>query len=281
MYYVMLIFSWLICQMSERMLMGLARVLTFVGFDLFRLRRQVVLANLAIAFPALTVKERLKIGRDSIYNFILTIFELLYSLKHDIAKEIEIEGEEHIRRALAEGRGVYVLCFHLGNWEAMGAKMTKAIAPSHVLVKAIGRGGVNRFVNKLRAKNQFLMVKRQKKGDGFRAIQDILARGEIVGFVMDQSRPGEPRLPFFGVPAKTNTSLAAIWRRFPAPIVPAYIHRHSFGHHTLEFHPALDLPVGDQPEQDIRHHSEIFNKVIEAAIRRFPGHYFWLHNRWK
>lgn len=281
MYYVMLAMSWLLCRLSKKGVTRLARLLCFLVFDVLRIRRQVVLANLAIAFPELTVKERSRIGRDSVYNFILTIFELLYSYQHDIAEDIEVHGREHIDAALAKGQGVYILCFHLGNWEAMGAKMTRTIVPSHVLVKSIGRGGVNRFVTYLRDKNRFLTVKRRKKGDGFRAIQEILAKGEIVGFVMDQSRPGEPRLPFFGHPAKTNTSLAAIWRRFPAPIVPAYIHRNGFGSHCLEFEPALNLELSDHTEQDILKHSELFNRVIEGAVRRYPGHYFWLHNRWK
>ena len=45
---------------------------------------------------------------------------------------------EHVRAALALGRGVYVLCFHLGNWEAMGAKCTRCLTPSYVLVKKVG-----------------------------------------------------------------------------------------------------------------------------------------------
>ena len=102
----------------------------------------------------------------------------------------------------------------MGNWEAMGAAWA-LVTPAHVLVKKVGSSSVDRFVSELRDRNGFLTVKRKKKGDGFSAIRDVLARGEIVGFVMDQARPGEPKLPFFGRPAKTNTSFAAIWRQDP------------------------------------------------------------------
>ncbi|MCX6131608.1 MAG: lysophospholipid acyltransferase family protein, partial [Proteobacteria bacterium] len=112
-------------------------------------------------------------------------------------------------------------------------------------------------------------------------IREVLARGEIVGFIIDQARPGEPRLPFFSKPAKTNTSLAAIWCRARAPIVPVFIHRQSFGHHIIECQPELVLQETASSADDIIHNSLIFNRVVETAVRRYPEHYFWFHNRWK
>ena len=42
---------------------GIARLLAFVWFDLFRIRRKVVLANLAIAFPDMSESERVRLAR--------------------------------------------------------------------------------------------------------------------------------------------------------------------------------------------------------------------------
>ncbi|MCX6128205.1 MAG: lysophospholipid acyltransferase family protein, partial [Proteobacteria bacterium] len=117
--------------------------------------------------------------------------------------------------------------------------------------------------------------------DGMKGIREVLDRGEIVGFVIDQARPGEPRLPFFGTPAQTNTSFAAIWHRRQAPIVPGYMHRTAFGEHVLEFEKPLHLDVSKDRANDILQHSELFNTVVERAVRKYPEHYFWLHNRWK
>ncbi len=259
----------------------LAQALTWLLFDGFRLRRGLMLRNLEIAFPEKSRAERTRIARLSVQAFVMTAFELFRSQRHDIAGHIELRGAEHARKALAAGRGVYVLCFHLGNWEAMGAKCTRVLAPAYVLVKKVGYGGVDRFVSEMRAHNGFLMVKRQKKGDGFTAIKDILTRNEIVGFVMDQARPGEPKLPFFGKPAKTNTSFAAIWRRQPAPIVPAFIRRTKLGEHVLEFFPEVVPVVTEDAGGDVLRHSAAFNAVVEAHVRNYPEQYFWMHNRWK
>lgn len=113
-----------------------------------------------------------------------------------------------------------------------------------------------------------------------KGIKDVLSRGEIVGFAFDQARPGEPRLPFFDHPAKTNTSLAAIWNKFEAPIVPVCIYRRGFGKHELHIEPELKMDPIDGKD-DILDISTRFNHVVERMVTRHPEQYFWLHNRWK
>jgi KDO2-lipid IV(A) lauroyltransferase len=281
-YYVLTAFAGLIGRLSSEAIDGLARALAWLSFDLLRIRRRLILRNLEIAFgDEKTPAERLAIGRSSVYHTILTFLEFFRSTRTDIAGDIELRGVEHARAALAEGRGVYVLCFHMGNWEAMGAKYSRAIVPSYIVVKRVGGPSVDRFVSSLRARNGFLTVKREKKGDGYRQILNVLQRGEVVGFVIDQARPGEPKLPFFGRPAKTNTSFAAIWRRRPAPIIPSYVTRSGVSRHTIEILPPVELAITGDAEKDILAHSEQFNRIVEACVRKCPEQYFWMHNRWK
>lgn len=260
----------------------LAKSISFIFFDILRFRHQIVLKNLRIAFSdSKSEQEILQIARASFYHFVLTLLEFLASRRQDISANVEIVGRQHITAALAENKGVYVLCCHLGSWEAMGSAFTRFIVPAHVLVKKVGNGSVNHFVESLRQHNDFLTVKRAKKGDGYEAIKQILANKQVVGFVMDQARPGEPRLPFFGKPAKTNTSLAAIWRRNPAPIVPVFLVRKSDGSKTMTILPALEIHSSTDSAQDILDHSLLFNRTVEDMVRSCPDQYFWLHDRWK
>lgn len=268
-------------SLSDRSTGKLASLIAWLIFDVTRLRRTLVLKNLTIAFPEMSEAEKERVGRASVRNFALTALEVLRSRQVDIAGRLKLQGDEHLRDALAKGKGAYVLCFHLGNWEAMGAACTRFVVPSYVLVKKVGSDAVDAFVSELRQRYGFLTIMRKKKGDGFRMIKDTLARGEVVGFVMDQARPGEPKLPFFGVPAKTNTSFAAIWRRDPAPIVPGYIIRSDVGVHTVHFLPEVVPTITDDMAADVLRHSTEFNAVVEQCVRTAPEHYFWMHNRWK
>ncbi len=283
MYYLMQLLSRTLGLLSPKSLERLAATLTFIVFDLLRLRRKLMLQNLDRAFGTTrTDSEKTVIARAAVFNFVQTLLETLGSDAHPLARDIEVRGGEHLQAALAKGQGVYVLCFHMGNWEAMAAKVSQEFAPVYAVMKTIGSPGMNRFVEELRTRNGLYWIKREKKGDGFRGIRDVLARGEIVGFIIDQARPGEPRLPFFGHPAKTNTSFAAIWRRMPAPIVPVHIHRRSFGRHVVTCEPELVLAnTKGNVSEDILQNSQQFNDVVEGIVRQYPEHYFWFHNRWK
>jgi KDO2-lipid IV(A) lauroyltransferase len=281
MYWILKLVAAFVSRRSDEGIERMARAVAFLAFDVLRLRRGLILKNLKLAFPEKTDAERVAIGRASMKNFALTAMEFFRAQGTDIAARIEMKGLEHVRRALDRGQGVYILCFHLGNWEAMGAAVTRHVAPAYVLVKKVGSSSVDRFVSELREKNGFLTVKRRKKGDGYAAIKEILARNEIVGFVMDQARPGEPKLPFFGHPAKTNTSLAAIRQRVPAPVMPSYIVRTGPSQHVIEFFPEIELTDSGDAAKDVLEHSTRFNAVVESYIRRSPEQYFWMHDRWK
>ena len=260
----------------------LARVAAFVAFDLLRFRRRLILRNLELAFgDEWTPARRVEVGRNSMRHFFLTVFEFLESVERDLLDEVTAEGVNHAQQALAEGRGVYVLCGHLGNWEAMGGAGTRFAAPTHALVKEVGKGGANRLVDELRRKAGFSPIYRKPRGAALKAIHRALGRNELVAFILDQARPGAPRIPFFGTPAKTQTSLAAIWRKTPRPVIPVSIRRLAPRRHVVMAWPPLDLGKTDKAEQDVLNLTAQFNVMLETMIRTAPEQYFWLHNRWK
>lgn len=282
MYQALTIFAGFVASRQIDSIDRIIRAMTWFMFDLCKFRRKLILSNLHIAFgKEKSATELVNIGRASVYHFLCSLFEILYSAKNSIREDIQIVGKENLDCALAPRKGAYVICCHIGNWEAMGAAYTHSLTPAYVIVKKIGVASVNRFIEETRDRIGFRYVKREKKGDAFRQIGQILGRNEIVGFVMDQARPGEPRLPFFGTPAKTNTSFAAIWRRSPAPIVPSFIVRRSFNKHTLYIWPELAIANSEVEKADILRHSQQFNDTVEAMIRQCPEQYFWMHNRWK
>ena len=258
-------------------------VLAVFIFDILRIRRRVVLSNLKLALgDALDDKARVALGRRSVHGFCRTILEFLHSAQNDPTATTGVQGIEYVNAALARGQGVFMLMPHVGNWEAAGAMLGKLFGPTWLPAKKVAMVSVNRFLTEMREKRNFFPIKREKKGDGLRCIREALARNQLVGLVIDQTRPGEPKLPFFGHPAKTNTSYAAIWRRVGCPpIIPGYIERTAFFEHTIKFFPAIELkPTGTQ-EADVLAHTRIFNDVAEKMIREHPEQYFWMHDRWK
>lgn len=245
-------------------------------------RRKIINSNLEKAFgEKYSIQERDRVGFKSLCSFIQTELELLGSRSGKLGDSVTIKGREHIDKAISDGKGAYILCLHLGSWEAMGSAMNRQIGPTHVIVKNVGGAKTDKYFRWIRKKNGFISVERKRKGDAFRAIKRVLGDNQLLGFVMDQSRPGEPKLPFFGHPAKTNTSLAAIWNRIPAPIIPGYCVRTGPGEYEVTFEPELEIIDTGDTKSDVIENSKLFNGVVEKIIAKKPDQYFWVHNRWK
>jgi KDO2-lipid IV(A) lauroyltransferase len=264
---------------------GLSRSISFFCWSVLRLRRRTVTENLRTAVAGgLALPLGIEGTARRAYDHIaMTAIEFLRGSRHDWSSGVEIAGENHIAGALSGGRGVYLLCAHQGNWEVHGAALSRLIRPAHILVKKVGSDQVNSFVLGMRRRNGFRDIERAKKGDAVRVILRALSAGDMVAFVMDQTRPGEPLVPFFGVPARTNTGLASLWRRHQAPVVPCWIERLEFGRHRLHFLPALDLSsnITSDAKTDIMETTRRFNEVLESIIGQRPEQYFWMHRRWK
>jgi KDO2-lipid IV(A) lauroyltransferase len=120
-----------------------------------------------------------------------------------------------------------------------------------------------------------LITKRQ----ALPAMRDALRRGRVVGVLLDQnaSRTEGVFVPFFGTPASTSRALAVLSLRTGAPVVPIFIRRADGGRHCV----AADLPIPAPETGDVTDYTAAFNRSIEAAIRRAPEQWFWLHRRWK
>lgn len=282
MYQILCFISWILCRLSPQSVDRLGGFFSFMFWSVLGLRKTLVRRNIRRAFGSGISKERVdQIARASYKNFILTVLEFLRSREVNISENTDIEGREYAEKALEGGRGVYVLCWHMGNWEAMASAITRQLARSTLVVKKVGSKQVDRFVTELRQHNDVSPIIRRKKGDGFRGIMEALDSNSFVGFPMDQARPGSPRLLFFGELAKTNTSFAGILEKRVAPVLPGFVRRIGVGQHLVTFGPEIKLAEGATAEERILKRSQQFNKIIEEYILKYPEHYFWLHDRWK
>ena len=274
--------SILLSYFSDRSIENIAKFLAFLMFYVFRFKRNLVIGNINTALNSVFSRsEQIRIGYKSVVSFILTELEFLAARSGKLSDRVSFIGREHLEKALDEGTGAYILCIHMGSWEAMGSAMTRQIEKTKVVVKKVGGPKTDAYITWLREHNGFQIIKRKKKGDAYIGIKKALESNQIVGFVMDQARPDEPKLPFFGKPAKTNTSLAAIWQKCEAPVIPGYCVRTARGRYEVAFLPELKLQRTEDPKADIIENSHRFNRSVENMIRKCPEQYFWLHNRWK
>jgi Kdo2-lipid IVA lauroyltransferase/acyltransferase len=259
------------------------KMLAILVFDCLRIRRRVALSNIQIAFPELSPKQALQMARSSYFNFGMTVVEFLGSRRLFSQMLMTVENGEYLQNALKKGDGAYVLCIHMGNWEFMCSKGSQLFSKVSILAKDIGKGSAADFVTELRAFNGCYVIPRKAEQSATQKIYECLGNNEIVGFMVDQSRPGSPRVPLFGKGALTNVGLLQLCMRRAAPIIPVVSHRNSAGVHTMRFLPefCLEQPEGLKFKETVILNAARMNLVVEQMIQTCPDQYFWMHRRWK
>ena len=111
----------------------------------------------------------------------------------------------------------------------------------------------------------------------------ILRRGEIVAVLIDQSsqRHESIQVEFFGTSAYTSKGPALLALRTGCPVISGFLMRAGQGHHRLVFSQEIPVRRTGNLQQDIVENTQVFTQVVEAYVRRYPEHWFWLHRRWK
>jgi KDO2-lipid IV(A) lauroyltransferase len=102
-----------------------------------------------------------------------------------------------------------------------------------------------------------------------------------VGFLADQhaGRSGT-MLPFFGRLCSTSTAPAVFALRYRLPLRVGICYRVGLAQWTIEV--SDEIPTAEQGRRrSVEAIMLDVNRAFEAAIRRDPANWFWVHNRWK
>ena len=273
----------------------------FLAWCAARGPRRRMTAQFAALFP--------RKNRDEIALILRRFFRSLFLNKLDvffypllnprnIGAITEIQGEEHLRRALDQGRGVVLMHGHLGNPQMLivavghrGYKLHQVgLAPDDVLERIDGMAGERRgpvFRLWMRFKQvvercmpaDFIYVGK----DSLRQIYDALKRNEVIAMSADGVHGGGVLWDFMGrqtVDFLTGPVRVALKSR--AVLLPAFALQLENGRHRLVIEPPMDLgtlPAGGDGDP-IRAGTQAFVNILERHFCERPwlyARYFGLH----
>lgn len=242
-------------------------------------RRRIAASNLALCFPALPAAERAELLHGHFESLGMTLMEhglAWWSSDALVQKCVDVRGAEHLREALATGRGVVLLTGHFGAQEFTGRTLRFIMPTFGALYRPNKNAFVDAILMRIRARSASLMIPKQS----MRRMIRTLRQGTPVWYAPDQSqrRSFSALIPFFGEPAMTTTALSEIVRLGNALVVPVLPQRFpATGRYSLEIQPALTNFPGPTPEGDALR----VNALLEAHIRKAPEQYYWVHRRFK
>ena len=262
--------------------LAVGRGLGWIYGSLIRYHRRDAEEAVQRSLPACTPAECADIIRRMYAGLGMNVVELgrLISMKEEQLDDyILLEGEEHIKEALARGRGALVLTGHIGSWDLLCTITPRYGYPLTVITKKIKQESLNQLWLDLRER---FGVKFVPAHNSYRTCLKTLRQNELIGFILDQNMIDKEGVfvDFFGRPACTSPGLAFMSAQSKAPVVPAFIQRLEDGRHRVTVHPLIEPPAA-RDQESIQQATQQYTKVLEDYIRQHPADWIWLHRRWR
>ena len=266
--------------LSRAFAIAIAQVVYLFHFRL----RQVGMRNLKMVFPEKTVAERKRILRGEFTSLGRQLAELCQFPRYtpeNVDQVVVYDGLENYERAYARGKGVLFLTAHFGGWELSAFAHSLHGHWVNIVMRPMDNQYLDRMLQSYRTMHGNKVV---PKDDFVRGLLAAMKAGETVGILMDTNMtpPQGVFVEFFGIKACTASGLARIALRTDAAVVPGFtIWDESLGKYRLRFDPALELIRRGNLEADIVANTQMFTKVIEDYVRKYPEQWLWVHRRWK
>ncbi len=248
-----------------------------------RRHRGVALQNLELALGReKTEPERRAIARENFRrlgeNYVCALKTAVMS-REDLAAHMEWVG---LPEAIpADGRSVVVAIGHFGNFELYGRG--KELMPgwnAAVTYRALRPPALNRLLLDLRERSGVLFFERRT---GAEALRQAMNRGHILLALLADQHAGDRGLwlPFFGRDCSCNAGCAVLALRYDAHLRSAICYRTGLARWRIEVGPEIPTQDAAGHPRSVAELTREVNTVLEAAIRRDPANWFWVHRRWK
>lgn len=191
---------------------------------------------------------------------------------------LTVDGFEHLRQALDEGRGVITALPHLGNWDFAGAWLAQQGVPVTVVVERLQPRELFRWFADFRRTLGFEVL---VNGPGIGAeLLAALRAGRVVVLLCDRDVDGTGmEAEFFGESTYVPRGPAVLALRSGAALVSVHVRERGSGHH-LTISAPLESTRRGKLREDVARVTVALTRATEDAIRSAPEEWHCFQPNW-
>jgi KDO2-lipid IV(A) lauroyltransferase len=179
-----------------------------------------------------------------------------------------------------EPRSIVAAIGHFGNFE-LYARFSQ-FAPSFrsaTTYRGLRQASLDRLLQCLRERSGCQFFERRSQGPALRVFMN--QQWAMLGLLSDQ-HAGDAglRLPFLGHDCSTSAAPAIFALRYRCSLYTGICYRVGLARWRIEAGEEIPVYENGEPRTTAAIMLDV-NKAFEAAVRRDPANWFWVHNRWK
>jgi len=269
---------------------GLASTVTSASYLGWRSKRLVTQENMAkvLGLPVSDLRVR-RAALSSWSNYGRTAASLIclpYVDMVDVDATTEdlthgVAWQEHVRSAMAPGKGVIITTGHFGSWDLAGAIAARHF-PLSAIVDTFKDPRINSLLQGHRLEKSVGII--PVSSAGRRVIQELLA-SRAVAIVIDRpvTRQRGVEVTYFGHKTYVPIGSAALAVKSGAAITPGYVwYAPNNGYYIRTFPPIFPRAVSDNAERmrEIQRLTQYMFDCQEEIVRACPTQWFMFRRFW-
>ncbi|NGY37785.1 lipid A biosynthesis acyltransferase [Flavobacterium sp. XN-5] len=275
-------FLWVISILPFRIFYWLSDGVYFLVYYIIGYRKKVVRANIALALPHLSDKERLVIEKKSYHHLCDMFMEMIKTMtisSEEMNKRFVITNLELMKEYEQKERSIMLIASHYASWEWLITLNQKISYQGVAVYKKLSNKYFDKLIRDIRSKYNTELVSTSKTIPYIARNQkeSILS---IYALASDQS-PKADRIfhwkSFMGVEVPVHTGPEMLAKRYDLTVVFAKVKKVGRGYYEATLIPLSEDPTS-VPDFEI---TDAFIQEVEKQIHEAPEYYFWTHKRWK
>jgi lauroyl/myristoyl acyltransferase len=248
--------------------------------------RKVALRNLALCFERETsAEERRAIAKENFRrigeNFACAV-KTACMTKEELDPHLKFADTEKILPppGASPPHRCVVAIGHFGNFE-LYARYAQFIPVYECATtyRGLGNPALDRLMRSIRERSGCLFFERRTDAEALKTAMN--EKNLLLGLLADQHAGRSAlRIPFFGHECSTGVAPAVFAKRYECRLFTGICYRTALAQWRIEA--GEEIPL--QENGMLRSTEAIMldvNRAFEAAVRRDPANWFWVHNRWK
>jgi KDO2-lipid IV(A) lauroyltransferase len=238
--------------------------------------------NLRAAYPDMRKADMEAVIVEMWDNLGRTIAEYAHHDKFSIDgpnPRIEIVDRDIIDNAVASGKGLIFASGHFANWEVFLHIARQLGLDGGAVYRPVNNPYINRFIVRQRMTNG-PREQIEKGARGTRRIFTLLRGGKSIFMLIDQKTNEGLPIPFFGRDAMTTPAPAALALKVDAAILLATGERNGGARFRVTLRGPITIARSGDHDRDVLALTTELNAALEAAIRKRPSQWLWIHRRW-
>jgi len=271
--WLILALMFILAQLPVSMRHAVGRKIGKYNYRNNKKRRHIVDTNLKIAFPELSEDIRKRMVRESLEWYACAMIDyslLFFAGQRRIVNMLQIDGKEHIEKALKSDQKIIMLLAHSAMLE-----FAPAALGSQYEIYGSYKTSKNALLDWMIAKGRCRFAKFVvSREEGLRKLVKALNPGRLMIFLPDEDLGIENAIfvPFFGKDKATLTTTARIAKMGKAVALPTFCwYDSAIKKYRTQVLPALD----NYPSGDAVVDAKALNYALEELIKQHPEQYMW------